>query len=174
MNFLDLLFNSAWIFWFWPKYWNHSLVRALSFQKLHVYYMVSFELLFYLLLIFTIFLDARWLLSLANQIYYTFTTKFFWFPLFLLFFMILLNSCPHVSTCWLNVCLCALNNASITTTIHANATKFFTTKNMISWCWKDEVGVSKVSTHPGNQIGAFEAQVEARMIPVAIGILVVK
>ena len=37
----------------------------------------------------------------------------------------------------------------------------------------DKVGVFKDSTTPGGQIGAFEAQVEARMIPVTAGILVV-
>ena len=39
---------------------------------------------------------------------------------------------------------------------------------------ENKVGVFVKSTHPGDQIGAFEAQVEARMIPVATGILVVK
>ena len=37
-----------------------------------------------------------------------------------------------------------------------------------------KVGVFEYSTHPGDQNGAYKAQVEARMIPVATGILVVK
>ena len=39
---------------------------------------------------------------------------------------------------------------------------------------ENKVEVFETCTHPGDQIVAFGAQVEARMIPVAIGILVVK
>ena len=39
---------------------------------------------------------------------------------------------------------------------------------------ENKVEVFETCTHPGDQIGAFGAQVEARMISVATGILVVK